>query len=487
MRRWLRGRRRVALLAGLAGALVLPGTALAQADPTGATSIEANPDLAVNFTWTLVAAFLVFFMQAGFALVEAGFARQRNTVNILSKNFMDFCVGGLAFWAFGFAVMFGGSALASGLAEGNDWFGYSGFFLTSDAYDVSTIELWFFQMVFAATAATIVSGAMAERTKINAYLAYSFLISAIVYPVYGHWVWGGGWLSKLDFGQGAKDFAGSGVVHAVGGLSALVGAWMLGPRAGKFGPDGKPRAIPGHSVTLVVLGTFILFLGWFGFNPGSTLAATDLRIAVIATNTFLAGVAGAVVGFYWSFARTGKADITLAANGALAGLVGITAPCAYVEPWASVVIGVIAALVMIGSLWFVENVLKVDDPVGAVSVHAAAGLWGVLSVGIFADGTYPAGAEVAGLVEGAGGQIVAQLISIAAVVGWTLLASGLIFAFIKATIGLRASPQEEALGLDLAEHGLRAYVEDAPAEAASRAEGSPPAMRPAPAPGGGGT
>lgn len=485
MNPWQRVRWRIAVLAGVAGALLVPGTAFAQADPTGATSIEANPTLAVNFAWTLIAAFLVFFMQAGFALVEAGFARQRNTVNILAKNLMDFCVGGLAFWAFGFAIMFGGSALASGLSEGNDWFGYSGFFLTSDAYDVSTIELWFFQMVFAATAATIVSGAMAERTKINAYLAYSFLISAIVYPVYGHWVWGGGWLAKLDFGQGAKDFAGSGVVHVVGGLSALVGAWMLGPRIGKFGPDGRPRAIPGHSVTLVVLGTFILFLGWFGFNPGSTLAATDLRIAVIAANTFLAGVAGAVTAFYWSFARTGKADVTLAANGALAGLVGITAPCAYVEPWAAVVIGVAAAFVMIASLWFVENLLKVDDPVGAVSVHAAAGLWGLLSVGIFADGTYPAGAEVAGLIKGDAEQIVAQLISMAAVVAWTLLASGLVFALIRASIGLRVTREEELIGLDVTEHGLRAYVEDAPGEPPSGAEFGPATMRPAPTPGGG--
>jgi Amt family ammonium transporter len=464
MLRGIRGRRRIAMLAGIAGALLIPATALADGDTTGVVALEENPALAVNFAWTLIAAFLVFFMQAGFALVETGFARRRNTVNIMSKNFMDFCIGGLAFWAFGFAIMFGGSALASGLGEGNDWFGYSGFFLTGDAYDVSTMELWFFQMVFAATAATIVSGAMAERTKINAYLAYTFLISALVYPIYGHWVWGGGWLSTLDFGQGAKDFAGSGVVHAVGGISALIGAWMLGPRLGKFDANGRPRTIPGHNITFVVLGTFILFFGWFGFNPGSTLAATDLRIAVIAVTTFLAGVTGAVVAFYWSFMRTGKADITLAANGALAGLVAITAPCAYVGAWAAVVIGAIGAIIMIASLSFVERVLKIDDPVGAASVHGAAGLWGVLAVGIFADGTYPALTEtttpVEGLLYGDGGQIVAQLISMAAVVVWTVLAAGLVFFLIRSTIGLRVTRQEEMEGLDMGEHGLRAYPED---------------------------
>lgn len=472
----LRSRGLLVGLTGLAGSVLVPATALA-ADPTGVATLEENPLAGVNFAWALLAAFLVFFMQAGFALVEAGFARRRNTVNILSKNFMDFCIGGLAFFAFGFAIMFGGSALASGLDDGNSLFGFSGFFLAGDAYDVTTIELWFFQMVFAATAATIVSGAMAERTRINAYLAYSFLISALVYPVYGHWVWGGGWLSTLDFGAGAKDFAGSGVVHAVGGLSALVGAWMVGPRLGKFGPDGRPRTIPGHNMAFVVLGTFILFFGWFGFNPGSTLAATDLRISVIAATTFLAGVAGAVTAFYYSLARTGKADIGFAANGALAGLVGITAPCAYVAPWAAVVIGVVAALVMAASLWFVERVLRVDDPVGAVSVHGGAGLWGLLAVGIFADGTY---GDVVGLIEGETGQLVAQLISMAAVVGWTLVAATVIFGLIKMTMGLRVSREEELAGLDVTEHGLEAYPEDylPPEMAAAPRAGRQPGMTP---------
>lgn len=270
-----------ALFIGLVALAVTSGIALAdEHDPSGAATIEADPNKAVNFAWTLIAAFLVFFMQAGFALLEAGSVRAKSVVNVLTKNVMDLLMCGMAFWAFGFALMFGGSALGAGLGDGNDFWGFSGFFLTADAYDVTTIELWMFQMVFAATAATIVSGAMAERTKINSYMAYSFLISALIYPIYGHWVWGNGFLVDIPFLDhvSVRDFAGSGVVHAVGGTAALVGAMMLGPRTGKFGPDGRPRSMPGHSMTLVVLGMLILFLGWFGFNAGSTLAATDLRI-----------------------------------------------------------------------------------------------------------------------------------------------------------------------------------------------------------------
>lgn len=428
-------------------------------DPGGAATLAADPTTAVNFAWTLIAGFLVFFMQAGFALVEAGFARAKNTVNILTKNFMDFCIGGLAFWAFGFALMFGGSGAAPGLDSGNSIIGLSGFFLADNAYDVTTNMLWLFQMVFAATAATIVSGAMAERTKITTYLAYSFFVSALIYPIYGHWVWGGGWLSQL----GALDFAGSGVVHAVGGFVALAGAWMLGPRMGKFKKDGTPNAIPGHNMSYVVLGTFILFFGWFGFNPGSTLAATELRISVIATNTFLAGVAGAVAALYFTLARTGKADVTMACNGALAGLVGITAPCAWVAPWASVVIGALAGLIMIASVSFVENVLKVDDPVGAVSVHGTCGLWGLLAVGIFADGTY---GDVAGLIAGNPGQLVSQLISMVVVVVWALGTGLVLFAALRAAMGLRASEEEELKGLDITEHGMECYPLDAAVEPA---------------------
>lgn len=441
------------------GALALAvGTALAQGpDPTGAAAVKEKPELAVNFTWTLVAGFLVFFMQLGFAFLGAGLIRSKNTVNYLTKSFLDFCMCALAFWAFGFALMFGGSELASGLEVGNPLVGLSGFFLTGAAYDVNTAELWYFQVVFAATAATIVAGMMAERTKITAYLAYSFLISALIYPIYGHWVWGGGWLSTLPFGAGAKDFAGSGVVHAIGGLVGLAGAALVGPRIGKFNPDGTPNVIPGHNMVYVAAGTFILFFGWFGFNAGSTLAATDLRISVIAVNTFLAGCAGAVAAVYYSLVKTGKADLPLACNGALAGLVGITAPCAYVAPWAAVVIGAIAPFVMLATLAFVERVLRIDDPVGASGVHAGAGLWGLLAVGIFADGTY---GDVAGLVVGQSGQLIAQLISIGAVLVWGLGAGFVLFALLKATMGLRASREEELAGLDEPEHGTLAYPPD---------------------------
>lgn len=462
---------------GFVALAVTSGIALAEEhDPSGAATIEADPNAAVNFAWTLVAAFLVFFMQAGFALLEAGSVRARAVVNVLTKNMMDFIMAVLAFWAFGFAFMFGGSAAGAGLADGNDFIGSSGFFLTSDAYDVSTIELWMFQVVFAATAATIVSGAMAERTKINAYMAYSFLISALIYPIYGHWVWGGGWLATIPFldDYSAVDFAGSGVVHAVGGTAALVGAVMLGPRIGKFGPDGKARPLPGHSMTLVVLGTLILFLGWFGFNPGSTLAATELRISVIAVNTFLAGVGGGLAAYYIRFAETGKVDIAATCSGIIGGLVAVTAPCAFVEPWAALVIGLVAGPIVVYGARLLENVFKVDDPVWAVPCHLFSGLWGILAVGIFADGTYglytTGEPHVAGLIKGDGTQILAQLLSMAVVVAWTAVTSAIVFYGIKLTIGLRVPKEDEVAGVDITEQTGVAYPEFIPGLAGASME-----------------
>lgn len=437
--------------------LLVASSAAYAGDPTGTETFKKDPNTAVNFAWTLMAGFLVFFMQAGFAFLGAGLIRSKNTVNYMTKSFMDFCMAALSFWAFGFALMFGGSKLAPGLDLGNPLVGFSGWFLTRQGYDVTTAMLWFFQMVFAATAATIVAGAVAERMKITAYLAYSFIIGAIIYPTYGHWMWGGGWLSTLPFGVGARDFAGSGVVHTIGGLVALAGAAMVGPRIGKFNPDGTPNPIPGHNMVYTVMGTFILFFGWFGFNPGSTLAATDLRISVIAVNTFLAGAAGAVAAIYYSLVKTGKADIVLACNGSLAGLVGITAPCAYVAPWAAVVIGAIAPFVMMTTAAFVERVLKVDDCVGAIGVHAGGGLWGLLAVGIFADGTY---GGVGGLIVGKGGQLVAQLIDMGAVVVWGLGTGFLLFWLLRVTMGLRASREEELMGLDVPEHGTECYPQE---------------------------
>jgi Amt family ammonium transporter len=429
-------------------------------DPTGASLIdlEANPGgaavLAVNYAWTLIAGFLVFFMQAGFALLEAGATRAKNAGAVFMKNLMDFCMCGMAFWAFGFALMFGGSELASGLGAGNPYFGMSGFFLSGDAKDVGTMELWFFQMVFAATAATIVSGALAERAQLNAYMAYSFLISAIIYPVYGHWVWGGGWLATLPFGAGAKDFAGSGVVHAVGGVASLVGALVLGPRIGKFDAAGVARSIPGHNMGYIVLGTMVLFVGWFGFNPGSTLAATDLRITVIAVNTFLGGIAGGIVAYYISYMRTGKIDISVTCSGIIAGLVSVTAPCAYIDSWAAVVIGAVGGGLVILIAESLESMLKLDDPVWAVACHAGGGIWGLISLGIFANGEY---GGVSGLIVGDSGQIIAQLISVAAVVAWTGLTSLVIFVGLNATMGLRVSAQDEEAGLDASEFTQPGY------------------------------
>ena len=435
------------------------------ADPTGTETFTADPNSAVNMAWTLIAGFLVWFMQLGFAFLGAGLIRSKNNVNYWTKSFMDFCISSLGFWAFGFALMFGGSQLFPGLESGNSFIGYSGFFLTGNSYDVSTIMMWFFQMVFAATACTIVAGAVAERMKITGYLAYSFFLGALIYPIYGKWVWGGGWLSTLSIlgTTGVRDFAGSGVVHMVGGLAALIGAAMVGPRIGKFNKDGTPNVIKGHNLPYVVIGTFILFFGWFGFNPGSTLAATDLRISVIAVNTFLAGATGAIVALYWTFARTGKADIIMACNGCLAGLVAVTAPCAFIAPWAAVIVGAIAVPVMMGTAHIVERVLKVDDAVGAVPVHFGGGLWGLIAVGIFADGTY---LGVKGLIVGEWGQLILQVIDILALVAWVAITMFIIFWLINKTIGLRASRKEELQGLDIPEHGIEAYPKDVEIEAA---------------------
>ena len=447
-------------IAASAFVLLLLLTTIAMAgDPNGSntyTDDVAGMKLAVNFAWTLIGAFLVFFMQAGFAFLGAGALRVKNTVNYFAKSYMDFSIGALAYWAVGFALMFGGSKLYAGLEDGNSIIGWSGWFLSGSSYDVSTMMFWMFQVVFAATAATIVAGACAERMKLQAYLIYSGIVTAVIYAIYGHWVWGGGWLATLPYGVGVRDFAGSGVVHAVGGMVALAGIYLLGPRIGKFNKDGVPNAIPGHDVPMIVMGTFFLFFGWFGFNPASTLAATDLRISVIAVNTFLAGAAGATLVCYYTFFKTKKVDIALTCNGALAGLVGITASCAYVPTWAAVVIGVVSGFIVMYGIKFNDWVLKVDDPVGAVAVHGYNGLWGLLTVGIFADGTY---GGVSGLIVGNTSQIIAQLIDIVVVVVWAFGTGYILFYIIKKIVGLRVSPEEELTGLDLGEHGYSAYPE----------------------------
>ena len=439
------------VVAGLLAAGILVGynVAFAQGD-AGETALTDVGNLT-----TMMAAFLVFFMQAGFAFLGAGLIRSKNTANYMTKSFMDFAMTSLSFWAFGFAIMFGATAVGiAGTGQVLDDDGNvlgSLFFLAHGGADWQLYVDWMFQMVFAATAATIVAGAMAERTKTQAYLAYSFIVGAVIYPLYGHWVWGGGWLGGLDaIGlPAAVDYAGSGVVHAVGGFVGLAGAVVVGARVGKFGANGTVNLIPGHSVPYVVIGTFILFFGWFGFNINS-----GDSIGLNAINTLLSGATGAVVALYITLVRTGKTDILMACNGALAGLVGITAPVAHVDPWAAVVIGAISAPIMIASVKVIERVFKIDDPVSAISVHGTTGLWGLLAVGIFANGNN----DVDGLVSGNGLQIVSQLISVGVVLAWSLVTGFALFMVLKVAMGgIRASDAEQLEGLDLAEHGLEAY------------------------------
>ena len=391
-----------------------------------------------DYVWTLVAAALVFFMQAGFALVECGFTRAKNAINIMMKNLMDFSIGSLAFWGIGFGLMFG--------VTQTGWFGTSGFFLSdfTPGGDPWVLAFWMFQVVFCATAATIVSGAMAERTKFTGYLLYSIFISALIYPVFGSWAWGSlfngnGWLEKLGF----IDFAGSTVVHSVGGWCGLAGAIVLGPRMGKYLKDGSVKPILGHSIPLAALGTFILWLGWFGFNPGSTTAANK-DIAMIFVNTNLAAAAGAVLAMFTSWTKFGKPDASMSFNGALAGLVAITSPCATVSPLSAVIIGAIAGVIVVFSVIFFDRI-RVDDPVGAISVHGVNGAWGTLAAGIFNMGG--TSAKIIGV----------QILGIASCFVWTFVTAFIMFKLIDMTIGLRVSPEEEAEGLDFSEHGGNAY------------------------------
>ena len=422
---------RLAMIALLGIGIFLGTMGVVYAQEVTASDVDSKvEDLVLT-----VAAALVFFMQAGFAFLGAGLIRSKNTVNYMTKSFLDFCIASLGFWAFGFALMMGGGA-ASG------FIGLEGFFLA----DFSDSELvgWFFQMVFAGTAATIIAGAMAERTKINAYFAYSFIVGAVVYPIYGHWAWSDeGWLTQI--GPGLADYAGSAVVHMIGGFLALAGAIVVGPRRG-FREGAELR---GHNMPYVVIGTFILFFGWFGFNINSG------SLGLNAVNTLLAGAAGATAAIYVTLLRTGKADLEMACNGSLAGLVGITAGCAYVDPWGAVVIGLIAGVIMIFGVQFVKNVIKADDPVGAVTVHGICGAWGVLAVGIFAAGNN----GVSGLVDGNAEQLLPQIVGLLVAAAWGLGAGFILFKLIDLSMGLRASEEEEIGGLDEPEHGASAYPE----------------------------
>ncbi|MCL5045762.1 MAG: ammonium transporter [Actinobacteria bacterium] len=518
----------------LLSVLLIPTVALA-GDPSGAqtgatadiTAVkpgEPTPQeitdqigknrIGINFVWTLITGYIVFFMQAGFALVETGFTRAKNAAHTIAMNLMVFLVGAIGFYLVGFGLMFGGiggvstlggTAPLNGALSVNGWnlLGTRGFLLSSGgAYDVGVFALFLFQMVFMDTAVTIPTGAMAERVKFSAVIIGSFFISMILYPIFGNWVWGGGWLSqigaKLGLGHGAVDFAGSGVIHMIGGLAGLAGAIVLGPRIGKYGKDGKPVTIGGHHIPMAVLGTVFLFFGWFGFNPGSTLAGTDLRISVIAVNTMMAGAVGGFIGILYAWARTGKPDPGTMCNGALGGLVAITAPSAFVNSISAVIIGAIGGLIAPAAAELLEKKFRVDDPVGAVAVHAFAGFWGLIALGLFADGSYGAGLNgvgatdylgapgqgVTGLFYGDASQLIAQLIFAGVAIVWGF---GLSFAFYKVLdqiMGIRVSAADELAGLDLPEMGVLAYPEFAtPAPVASGSTPAGPASRGELAPG----
>lgn len=420
--------------------LMIWGVAAMAQEPAADAVTPESLKISLDTMWVVIAAILVIFMNAGFGMLETGFCRQKNAVNILSKNLIVFALATLAYWVIGFTLMFSES--------GNPFFGIGALFLSGDAYnqgDLPKEAFFLFQAAFAGTAATIVSGAVAERIKFIAFILFSLLLTGIFYPISGHWVWGGGWLSEIGF----SDFAGSTVVHSVGGWAALMGAAILGPRISRYPQGGSAVAMPGHSMSIATLGCLILWIGWFGFNPGSQLAA-DPEIAYIALTTNLAAAAGGVAATATAWIVSGKPDLSMIINGILAGLVGITAGCDAVALWGAVVIGLIAGVTVVMSVLFFDKI-KIDDPVGAISVHLVCGIWGTLAVGLFAQET--------GLLYGQGlGQLGSQIIGILAIGGFTVLLSVIAWLVIKALTGLRVSPEEEIKGLDIGEHGMEAYA-----------------------------
>jgi len=438
--------------------------------------------VAINFVWVLIAGFLVMFMQPGFAMVEAGLTRAKNVAHTMGMNFLIYPIGMLAFYVCGFALMFGGiGALGtlggySGLNQeftinlfGKPFglFGTKGFFLSGSCYDVAVYALFLFQMVFMDTTATIPTGALAERWKFISFCIYGFFVGTIIYPIFGNWVWGGGWLAMLGqnfgLGHGHVDFAGSSVVHMTGGVLALVAAWIVGPRLGKFNRDGSANPIPGHNIPMAVIGTFILAFGWFGFNAGSTLAGTDFRIAVVAVNTMLASATGAMAATLWMWlVRTKKPDPSMMCNGMLAGLVAITAPCAFVNSISACIIGLVAGVLVVESVYFIEGKLKIDDPVGAISVHGVNGAWGCLALGLFADGSYGAGwngvsGTVKGLFYGDYSQFLAQCIGVLTNIFYVGAITFVLFKLLEKFVGNRVEPEAELDGLDVPEMGVTGY------------------------------
>jgi Amt family ammonium transporter len=462
--------------------------AMKLADATGHIRV------ATNFAWTLNTGYLVLFMQAGFALLTCGLVRKKNAAHLMMLNFAAYVFAFIAYYAVGYAFQFG--AVAINAAPSNlggtptlnhfllgkglwGFLGGKGFFMTGPAYDAGSNVLALFQVVFMETAGYIIVGAICERISFWSFLLCELFMGAILYPVFGCWVWGGGWMSQLGntmgWGHGYVDFAGSSVVHAVGGFCAIALSIILGPRLGKYGPNGKPRAFPAHNLVYVVIGTFVLLFGWMGFNPGSTLGATDLRISVIAINTNLAAIAGsatAMLFWYWKF---GKPDITMACNGMLAGLVAITAPCAFVGPTSAFIIGILAGFVVCLGVLFNDNVTKIDDPCGAISVHGFCGVLGAICLGLFADGTYgagwngvgatsylgQAGRGVTGLFYGDSKQFMVQVMGAVICAAWAFGATFLVFKVVNAVKPMRVSQEVEQEGLDVPEFGLQGYPEDA--------------------------
>jgi len=439
--------------------------------------------IAINFVWTLVTGFLVMFMQAGFALVETGLTRAKNAAHTMTMNMMIYPLGMLGFWVCGFAFMFGGVGTPGAGTLGTcasltheftvNLFGHPfgligthGFFLAGDTYDAGLFCLFLFQMVFMDTTATIPTGAAAERWRFSAFMIYGCFIGTVMYPVFGNWVWGGGWLSQLGvnfgLGHGHVDFAGSSVVHMQGGVIALIFAWLIGPRVGKYNKNGSINPMPAHNIPYAILGTFILAFGWFGFNPGSTLSGTDLRIAVVATNTMLASATGCMAAILWMWWRKGKPDPSMACNGMLAGLVAITAPCAFVNSLGACLIGLIAGLLVVESVFFFDKI-KIDDPVGAISVHGANGAWGCLSIGLFADGSYGDGwngvsGTVRGLFYGGGmSQFWAELIGVTTCFVTLSILSIIVYKIAEALVGNRVPEEVEIEGLDIPEMGVTGY------------------------------
>jgi Amt family ammonium transporter len=465
------------------------------ADPTGAsyvrvTGAESLGEVAAtankalfgsNYVWIMICAFMVFFFQCGFAMVETGFCRSKNAAHTIAMNFMVFLVGAVGYFLVGFALQMGGSGGAAGLGSGGaalnamlsipglgGILGYKGFGLIG-TYDAGIYALFFFQMVFMDTTVTIPTGSMAERVKYSAIMITSFFISMFLYPLFANWVWGGGWMATLGknfgIGHGVVDFAGSAVVHSMGGMLALSGAIVIGPRIGKFKKDGTARAFPGHNIPMAIIGTIILFFCWFAFNAGSTLSASDFRLSIVATNTMIAGAIGGLVAMFYMWIKFGKPDPSMTANGTLAGLVAITAPCAFVNAMSALVIGAVAGILVCLAVPFVENKWKLDDPVGAISVHGVNGFWGVLSVGLFADGSYGDGLNgvaggVRGLFFGDASQLLAQVIALAVLIVWGFGVSLVFFKVLDKVWGLRVSPEDELEGVDLPEMGVLAYPDN---------------------------